>query len=174
MTNSFKMQEVAHLNIEPHLVQYWFEIPSRGSHNHQLHVVLKSVSQLLPRANKAAGVLTRFYGGKGHYVSSQLSRWVFSRTTCLAIHLFSYCTSFSLVLLNKSFGENPSETPAYIMTLATIEPRKNTRGLIRAWQQLRDRFKHDVKLMIVGTPGWDFEPILHEMRLYVDGRPLAS
>ena len=53
------------------------------------------------------------------------------------------------------------------MTLATIEPRKNTRT-IRAWQQLRDRFKHDVKLMIVGTPGWDFEPILHEMRLYVE------
>jgi glycosyltransferase involved in cell wall biosynthesis len=77
-------------------------------------------------------------------------------------------TKTATEVINKWFGENPGETPACIMTLATIEPRKNTRGLIRAWQQLRDRFKHDVKLMMVGTPGWDFEPILREMRLYVE------
>lgn len=61
----------------------------------------------------------------------------------------------------------PVKTPSFIMSLATIEPRKNYQGLIRSWQKLRAATGRDVKLVIVGRPGWEFEPILREMRPYV-------
>lgn len=69
---------------------------------------------------------------------------------------------------NNAVGETASvETPLFIMSLATIEPRKNYQGLIRSWQKLRAATGRDVKLVIVGRPGWEFEPILREIRPYV-------
>jgi glycosyltransferase involved in cell wall biosynthesis len=68
----------------------------------------------------------------------------------------------------KAWFGAEGETPRYIMTLSTIEPRKNHRGLIRAWQQLRGKTKEDIKLLIVGKPGWNYEPILKDMQPFVE------
>jgi glycosyltransferase involved in cell wall biosynthesis len=60
-------------------------------------------------------------------------------------------------------------TPRYIMGVSTLEPRKNFQGLIQAFNSVR--FRRSVaravprlKLLIVGSPGWRFEPILNAMR----------
>ena len=59
------------------------------------------------------------------------------------------------------------EIPKFIMTLSTIEPRKNIIGLISAWQMLRYKSGEDIKLLVVGKPGWDFEQTLNAMRPHV-------
>ena len=59
------------------------------------------------------------------------------------------------------------EIPNFIMTLSTIEPRKNIIGLISAWQMLRYKSGEDIKLLVVGKPGWDFEQTLNAMRPHV-------
>ena len=59
------------------------------------------------------------------------------------------------------------EIPKFIMTLSTIEPRKNIIGLISAWQMLRYKSGKDIKLLVVGKPGWGFEQTLNAMRPYI-------
>jgi glycosyltransferase involved in cell wall biosynthesis len=57
----------------------------------------------------------------------------------------------------------------YIMTVSTLEPRKNFLGLIQAFSQLKTAHGgKDLKLIIVGSPGWKYEPILTAMRELVD------
>ena len=57
----------------------------------------------------------------------------------------------------------------YIMGVSTLEPRKNFLGLIQAFgalkcrDSIRDKVR-DLKLVIVGKPGWKSEPILSAMR----------
>ena len=59
------------------------------------------------------------------------------------------------------------EIPKFVMTLSTIEPRKNIIGLINAWQMLRHKSGKDIKLLVAGKPGWSFEPTLNAMRPHV-------
>ena len=59
------------------------------------------------------------------------------------------------------------EIPKFIMTLSTIEPRKNITRLINAWQMLRYKSGEDIKLLVVGKPGWDFEQTLNAMRPHI-------
>ena len=59
------------------------------------------------------------------------------------------------------------EIPKFVMTLSTIEPRKNIIGLINAWQMLRHKSGKDIKLLVAGKPGWGFEPTLNAMRPHV-------
>jgi glycosyltransferase involved in cell wall biosynthesis len=57
--------------------------------------------------------------------------------------------------------------PKYILTLSTIEPRKNHVSLIDAWRKLRFETGEDIKLLIVGKPGWKCEQILSAIRPFV-------
>lgn len=52
----------------------------------------------------------------------------------------------------------------YILAVSTIEPRKNFTSIVRAWERVRYQSDTDVKLVIVGRPGWRFEPTLAAMR----------
>ncbi|HJN85244.1 MAG TPA: glycosyltransferase family 1 protein [Patescibacteria group bacterium] len=44
-------------------------------------------------------------------------------------------------------------TKPYIISLATLEPRKNLASLVEAFTKLRDR-NHDLQLVLAGGPGW--------------------
>jgi glycosyltransferase involved in cell wall biosynthesis len=60
----------------------------------------------------------------------------------------------------------------YLMCVSTLEPRKNFIGLIQAFNALRLRPSirqrlRGLKLLIVGSPGWKYEPILDAMRQLV-------
>jgi hypothetical protein len=71
--------------------------------------------------------------------------------------------------LGKATTKKSLATPRYIMGVSTLEPRKNFLGLIQAFCMLKDREAirdqvRDLKLVIVGKPGWKFEPILAAMR----------
>lgn len=62
-------------------------------------------------------------------------------------------------------GRPLRRAPKYILTVSTIEPRKNYLALLRAFGQLRMLANaENVRLVIVGSPGWKFEPIFDTMR----------
>jgi glycosyltransferase involved in cell wall biosynthesis len=48
----------------------------------------------------------------------------------------------------------------YLLIVSTIEPRKNHIGLISAWEQLKSETDNDLKLVIVGSLGWDYQEVL--------------
>jgi glycosyltransferase involved in cell wall biosynthesis len=56
----------------------------------------------------------------------------------------------------------------YLLMVSTIEPRKNHSRLIAAWEALRAAHEPGLKLVIVGSMGWDVEPIMREMRSWID------
>lgn len=63
----------------------------------------------------------------------------------------------------------PARNPRYLMCVSTLEPRKNFVGLIQAFHRAKSlpcvrRRTGALKLVIVGNPGWDYEPILAAMR----------
>jgi glycosyltransferase involved in cell wall biosynthesis len=77
-------------------------------------------------------------------------------------------SEFSRKIRGSSKATKPfSTTTPYIMSLATIEPRKNYETLIHAWRRLRHKTGIEVNLMIVGKPGWKFEKTLKAMEPFV-------
>jgi glycosyltransferase involved in cell wall biosynthesis len=52
----------------------------------------------------------------------------------------------------------------YLLMVSTIEPRKNHATLLSAWEQLRLEQFPDLKLVIVGSLGWDHASILRRFR----------
>ena len=67
-------------------------------------------------------------------------------------------------------GEASAELPAglkpqaYILCVATIEPRKNHAVLIEAWRTLRARYPDTPDLVLVGRPGWRSEALVETLR----------
>ncbi|MFD1142222.1 glycosyltransferase family 4 protein [Larkinella insperata] len=53
----------------------------------------------------------------------------------------------------------------YLLTLATLEPRKNLDHLIRCFVQLAERgeLPNEIKLVLVGTKGWKMDQVLGEL-----------
>ncbi len=52
----------------------------------------------------------------------------------------------------------------FLVMVSTIEPRKNHRRLISAWNQIRASYMPDLKLVIIGKPGWNVENTLETMK----------
>ncbi len=53
--------------------------------------------------------------------------------------------------------------PPYLLMVSTIEPRKNHVALIRAYERVLARRDTDLRLIVVGTPGWRFHEALQVM-----------
>jgi glycosyltransferase involved in cell wall biosynthesis len=56
----------------------------------------------------------------------------------------------------------------YLMVVCSIEPRKNHARLIAAWETLMAETDPEMKLVIVGTLGWDFAHLLKSLRIWAD------
>lgn len=58
----------------------------------------------------------------------------------------------------------PQKPFRYILAVSTLEPRKNFTSIVRAWERVRYQHDPDLKLVIVGRPGWRYESTLAAMR----------
>jgi hypothetical protein len=76
---------------------------------------------------------------------------------------------FEIVRTRRNTLAEGTEAPAevwgrrplqYLLMVSTIEPRKNHATLLSAWEQLRAESYPDLKLVVVGSFGWDHEPIV--------------
>ena len=56
----------------------------------------------------------------------------------------------------------------YLLMVSTIEPRKNHTTLLAAWEQLRSERYADLKLVIVGSLGWDHKLITRKFRPWLE------
>jgi hypothetical protein len=56
----------------------------------------------------------------------------------------------------------------YLLVVSTIEPRKNHARLLAAWEVLKAEVDPSLKLVIVGTLGWDYQPMLPQFRTWMD------
>ncbi len=62
-------------------------------------------------------------------------------------------------------GENSDSD--YLLMVSTIEPRKNHELLLSAWEKVRLKQHNNLKLVIVGSRGWDYEPVIKMMRPWI-------
>lgn len=71
---------------------------------------------------------------------------------------------------NTGVGAANSVPPPlrYLLMVSTLEPRKNHLALVAAWQAVRAEMDPSIKLVVVGGLGWDVEPIMREMRSWID------
>jgi glycosyltransferase involved in cell wall biosynthesis len=58
----------------------------------------------------------------------------------------------------------PAPGLRYVMAVSTLEPRKNFCALIRAWERVAARRDPDLRLVIVGGPGWREGEVLSQLR----------
>ena len=56
----------------------------------------------------------------------------------------------------------------YLLSVSTIEPRKNHMRLLAAWEVLKAETDPELKLVVVGTLGWDNALILRGFRPWID------
>lgn len=87
----------------------------------------------------------------------------------------SQTTSDSTAIINRIVetrrtsspsGQRPKPTSKierYLLMVSTLEPRKNHRLLIRAYEDLIARNHEDLKLIFVGSWGWNYDDIAKEM-----------
>lgn len=83
-------------------------------------------------------------------------------TPLAASDLFYQCTDKDAIhVARRKYGipEGP-----YVLSLSTLEPRKNIQQTIRSFVALvRDQRDSDLNLVLVGPHGWDYGPILAEI-----------
>ena len=58
----------------------------------------------------------------------------------------------------------PPPNLRYVLSVSTLEPRKNFSGLVRAWERVVARSDPELRLVIVGESGWRESEILAQMR----------
>jgi hypothetical protein len=56
----------------------------------------------------------------------------------------------------------------YLLAVSTVEPRKNHTRLIAAWEVLKAEVDPDLKLVVVGTLGWDYKQLIKGFRTWID------
>lgn len=65
--------------------------------------------------------------------------------------------------LIKKIKEKYNLNQKYILSVCTLEPRKNLKNLIRSYSQLKDDMKKEYSLVIVGKKGWLYNEIFEEI-----------
>ena len=62
----------------------------------------------------------------------------------------------------------------YLLSVATLEPRKNLIGLLRAYRQLAPALRERYPLVLAGAPGWHTGPLAAELRKLGDSARLLG
>lgn len=64
----------------------------------------------------------------------------------------------------KHLAEKPFR---YLLIVSTLEPRKNHARLLAAWEVLKAEVDPDLKLVVVGTLGWDFKALVESFKPWI-------
>lgn len=56
----------------------------------------------------------------------------------------------------------------YLLVVSTIEPRKNHSRVVSAWEALKAEVDSDLKLVFVGSLGWDYTEIVLSFKTWID------
>lgn len=83
---------------------------------------------------------------------------------------FGLTPTFLTIREQESFYKRHLEpkTFRYLLVVSTIEPRKNHARLLAAWEVVKADIDPDMKLVIVGTLGWEFKQMVKGFRSWID------
>jgi glycosyltransferase involved in cell wall biosynthesis len=56
----------------------------------------------------------------------------------------------------------------YLLIVSTVEPRKNHVRLLAAWEAIKADLDPSIKLVVVGTLGWNYEALTNEFKSWID------
>lgn len=78
--------------------------------------------------------------------------------------------SFYTLREKEAFYRRNLDGPAlrYLLVVCTLEPRKNHARLLAAWEMLKAQADPELKLVVVGTLGWDFDPVMANLKPWID------
>ncbi len=62
----------------------------------------------------------------------------------------------------------PKADDKYLLIVSTIEPRKNHGRLLAAWEVIKSDIDPNIKLVVVGTLGWDYKQIFKGFKTWID------
>jgi glycosyltransferase involved in cell wall biosynthesis len=65
----------------------------------------------------------------------------------------------------KNLGDVPIK---YLLIVSTVEPRKNHARLMAAWEVIKADVDPEMKLIIVGTLGWDYKQLVKGFSSWID------
>jgi glycosyltransferase involved in cell wall biosynthesis len=57
---------------------------------------------------------------------------------------------------------------SYLLIVSTVEPRKNHARLLAAWEVVKAEIDPDIKLVIVGSLGWDYSLMIKSFKPWID------
>jgi glycosyltransferase involved in cell wall biosynthesis len=78
-------------------------------------------------------------------------------------------TFFTLREQERFYAKALSAAPLnYLLSVSTVEPRKNHARMIAAWEVLKAEVDPTLKIVIVGTLGWDYQQLLKSFRAWID------
>ena len=68
----------------------------------------------------------------------------------------------------ENFYKSNLDSIEYLLMVSTIEPRKNHSRLIAAWEVIRQKYHPNLKLIIVGGLGWNYESLMPTFKNWID------
>ncbi|HXS52292.1 MAG TPA: glycosyltransferase family 1 protein, partial [Usitatibacter sp.] len=78
--------------------------------------------------------------------------------------------SFLTLRERDTFYERNLRGPGlkYLLVVSTVEPRKNHARVVAAWELLKATVDPSIKLVLVGTLGWEYGTLLKQLRSWID------
>jgi glycosyltransferase involved in cell wall biosynthesis len=56
----------------------------------------------------------------------------------------------------------------YLLVVSTVEPRKNHTRVLAAWEVIKEEIDPNLKLVIVGTLGWEYKSLIKVLKTWID------
>jgi glycosyltransferase involved in cell wall biosynthesis len=75
--------------------------------------------------------------------------------------------------IKPAAGNDPDESIEYLLMVSTIEPRKNHLALVRAWEKLKYGHHPRLRLIVVGSMGWDHQAVLRAFKPWIEQGELS-
>lgn len=57
---------------------------------------------------------------------------------------------------------------SYLLVVSTVEPRKNHARVLASWEVIKEEINPNLKLVIVGTLGWEYQSLVKGLKTWID------
>ncbi len=116
--------------------------------------LLKIFPEVEPRVSVIYNMVSDdYYVDNSH--KGQVADIIFTHQNCRN----EMTSCFDLSALKEDFD--------YLLMVSTLEPRKNHHLLVSAWEQLKNTSMPNLKLVVVGSGGWDCDTIIDRISPWI-------
>jgi glycosyltransferase involved in cell wall biosynthesis len=80
------------------------------------------------------------------------------------IHVTPLASRYSSLDYSSPIADSSSADKPYFLFVSTLEPRKNLLNLLSAFNYLKETYRLDHDLILIGKKGWRYEPIFEKIK----------